>query len=198
MAVARNRLLISRNNRFVNYYTILPIAKKWKRNDLILSTQLAYSNSSDSKDKLNWKCKHTWRESSINTSWCLLGCSIGDFGTMIVGSHFFPAFIAANPMTIMAIATVNGLLTSIALETGILYHRNKKNDMKLQEAFKTAMGMSLISMISMETAMNITDYIIVGTASVTWYSIVPSMIMGFIVPLPYNYWRLKKFGKACH
>jgi len=29
-----------------------------------------------------WLCKHTWKRSRLNTFWCLLGCSIGDFGTI--------------------------------------------------------------------------------------------------------------------
>ena len=36
-----------------------------------------------------WDCKNTWSKSSINTFWCLLGCSIGDFGT----KGFFQFFI---------------------------------------------------------------------------------------------------------
>jgi len=51
----------------------------------------------------------------------------------------------------MALAIINGLLTSIALETLIL-----SRQMGLFMAFKTAIGMSLISMIGMELAMN--DY----------------------------------------
>jgi hypothetical protein len=30
----------------------------------------------------DWSCKHTWKQSAKNTAWCLLGCSIGDFGTI--------------------------------------------------------------------------------------------------------------------
>ncbi|MFN3345037.1 MAG: DUF4396 domain-containing protein [Chloroherpetonaceae bacterium] len=25
-----------------------------------------------------------------------------------------------------------------------------------------------------------------------------ALLAGFLVPLPYNYWKLKKFNKACH
>ena len=157
-----------------------------------------YNNNNNNNNDFDWYCKKTWKEASINTSWCLLGCSIGDFGTMIIGNIFFPTFVVLNPLPIMTIATLNGLATSIMLETFILYQRNKINGMKLSQCLSTALGMSLISMISMETAMNITDYLIVGTANVTIYSVIPSLIAGFIVPLPYNYWRLKKFGKACH
>ena len=33
--------------------------------------------------KLDWKCNHTWKRSAKNTGWCLLGCAIGDFGTIL-------------------------------------------------------------------------------------------------------------------
>ena len=94
---------------------------------------------------------------------------------------------------IMLLAIFNGLLTSIILETIIL-----NRQMPFRLALKTALGMSLISMISMEAAMNLTDYFLTGGAMLTW-SVVPLMLAaGFVTPLPYNYWRLKALGKACH
>ena len=54
---------------------------------------------------------------------------------------------------IMGLAIVNGLLTSIILETIILIRQ-----MNLKQAINTALGMSFISMIGMELAMNITGY----------------------------------------
>ena len=69
--------------------------------------------------------------------------------------------------------------------------------MDLNNALKTATGMSLVSMISMEIAMNITDVILTGGVLVWW--VIPIMLfVGFITPLPYNYYRLKKYGKSCH
>jgi len=141
---------------------------------------------------ISWKCKHTWRRASVNTLWCLLGCSIGDFGTI----YFFQ--VTQNPwsfsvLNIMILAIINGLITSIMLETFIL-----SKQMKLQEAFKTAIGMSLVSMISMEVAMNIVDVLLTGGAMLTWWVMPIMLIAGFITPLPYNYFRLKKYGKACH
>ena len=68
----------------------------------------------------------------------------------------------------------------------------------LSNALKTAAGMSLISMISMEVAMNLTDYILTGGAMLTWWVVPIMLLVGFITPWPYNYWRLKKFGLACH
>jgi hypothetical protein len=139
---------------------------------------------------LDWRCRHTWKRSSINTLWCLLGCSIGDFGTI---AFFQFSNIVWPTLAIMSLAIVMGLLTSILLETFIL-----SRQMALSVALKTAFGMSLISMISMEIAMNLLDVLLTGGAILTW-SVIPFMLLaGFITPLPYNYWRLKTLGKACH
>ena len=139
---------------------------------------------------ISWKCKHTWRRASINTLWCLLVCSIGDFGTI----YFFQITEIAFPVTgIMILAIINGLITSIMLETFIL-----SRQMVLRLAFKTAIGMSMISMISMEIAMNVVDVLITGGAVLVWWVLPIMLLAGFLTPLPYNYYRLKKFGQACH
>ena len=139
----------------------------------------------------NWSCKHTWKRSAKNTAWCLLGCSIGDFGTIL----FFQLTKIPFPVLgIMTLAIINGLITSIILETVILMKQN----FNFNSAFKTAIGMSFISMISMEVVMNLTDYLLTGGAILTWWVIPIMLIVGFLTPWPYNYWRLKKFGIACH
>ena len=139
---------------------------------------------------ISWKCKHTWRRASVNTLWCLLGCSIGDFGTI----YFFQITGIAFPVTgIMILAIINGLITSVMLETFIL-----SRQMVLRLAFKTAIGMSMISMISMEIAMNVVDVLITGGAVLVWWVLPIMLLAGFLTPLPYNYYRLKKFGQACH
>ena len=139
---------------------------------------------------INWHCLPTWRRASYNTMWCLIGCSMGDFGTI---AFFQFTGIGWPVLAIMSLAILNGLLTSILLETIIL-----SRQMMLKLAFKTAIGMSLISMISMEAAMNITDVLLTGGAMLTWWVIPFMLLAGFITPLPYNYWRLKALGKACH
>ncbi|HJP06148.1 MAG: DUF4396 domain-containing protein [Proteobacteria bacterium] len=138
----------------------------------------------------SWKCRHTWRRASKNTMWCLIGCSIGDFGTIL---FFQFTGIGWATLPIMSLAVVNGLLTSIALETVIL-----SRQMTVASAFRTACGMSLISMISMEVAMNIVDVLVTGGAMIVWWAIPLMLIAGFLTPLPYNYWRLKALNKACH
>ena len=139
---------------------------------------------------INWQCMHTWRRASYNTLWCLVGCSIGDMGTI---AYFQFTGIPWPVWGIMTLAIFNGLMTSIMLETIILMRQ-----MALKLAFKTAIGMSLISMIGMEAAMNITDVALTGGAILTWWVIPFMLFAGFITPLPYNYWRLKALGKACH
>ena len=139
----------------------------------------------------NWSCKDTWKLSAKNTLWCLLGCSIGDFGTIF---FFQITKIPFAVIGIMILAIINGLITSIILETIILL----KQKFKFSEALKTALGMSFISMISMEIAMNLVDYVLVGDARLTWWVIPFMLLAGFLTPWPYNYWRLKKFNEACH
>ena len=143
------------------------------------------------KTNFNWSCKNTWNRSAKNTAWCLLGCAIGDFGTIL----FFQLTKIPFPVFgIMTLAVINGLITSIILETIVLMKQN----FYFSKAFKTAMGMSFISMISMEIAMNLTDYALTGGAILTWWVVPIMLAVGFVTPWPYNYWRLKKHNQACH
>ena len=140
--------------------------------------------------RFHWKCKHTWRKSAKNTAWCLLGCSIGDFGTIL---YFQLTGIPWPTLYIMILAIINGIITSIILETVVL-----SRQMIISKAFKTAIGMSLISMVSMEIAMNAVDWIIMGGAKLVWWVIPIMLVAGFLTPWPYNYYRLKKYNIACH
>ena len=142
-------------------------------------------------ENFNWTCVHTWKISAKNTLWCLLGCSIGDFGTIL---YFQLTKISFPILGIMLLAIINGLITSVLLETIILVRQN----FKFFNAIKTALGMSFISMISMEVAMNLVDYILVGDAKLIWWAIPFMLLAGFLTPWPYNYWKLKKFKQACH
>ena len=121
---------------------------------------------------------------------CEDGCSIGDFGTIL---FFQMTAIAWSTLSIMVLAMVNGILTSIALETVALLKQ-----MSLGSAFKTACGMSLVSMLAMEVAMNAVDVGVTGGATLTFWVIPLMLLVGFLTPLPYNYWRLKALGIACH
>ena len=145
----------------------------------------------ENSTNFHWSCLRTWKRSAVNTAWCLLGCSIGDFGTIL----FFQLTQIPFPIfSIMALAIINGLITSIMLETLILIKQN----FNFKEAIKIALGMSFISMISMEISMNLVDYFLVGDAKLTWWIVPLMLVAGFLTPWPYNYWRLKKFNQSCH
>ena len=139
---------------------------------------------------INLQCSKTLKKACYNTSWCLLGCAIGDMGTIL---YFQVTGIDWPVIWIMSLAILNGLLTYIMLETIILCRQ-----MQPALAFKTAIGMSLVSMVAMELAMNVTDVFLTGGAMLTWWVVPIMLVAGFITPLPYNYWRLKALGKACH
>ena len=148
--------------------------------------------SEPAQTEFNWRDGPVWKQAAHNTKWCLIGCSIGDFGTIFLFQ------ITENPwawsvMSIMLLAMFNGIMTSIALETFILM-----GQMPLKEAFRVAIGMSLISMISMEASMNAVDVLLTGGAKLTIWVMPIMLIAGFLTPWPYNYWRLKKYGQACH
>jgi len=147
-------------------------------------------NNPKPKSLFHWTCKHTWRKSAKNTAWCLLGCSIGDFGTIL---YFQFTEIPWTTLSIMILAVINGIITSIILETVVL-----SRQISLRKAFKTAVGMSLISMVSMEIAMNTVDWILIGEAKLVWWVVPIMLIIGFLTPWPYNYYRLKKYDISCH
>ena len=146
----------------------------------------------------NWSDGDVWRKSANNTKWCLIGCSIGEFATLgyyqwaqwplevAVGTTFF-WFLVVLPL-------INGLATSVALETVLLM----RGQMDFSSALSTAFGMSFISMLGMEIAMELTDWFLTGGIGMTWWVIPPMLFVGFLTPWPYNYWRLKKYGQACH
>ena len=124
-----------------------------------------------SNTNFDWKCINTWKQSANNTLWCLIGCSIGDFGTIL---YFQVNNMGLSTLIIMILAIINGILTSIALESTILF-----NQMGFVKAFKTAMGMSIISMLSMEIVMNILDVIVTGGAYINVYIIPFILLAGF-------------------
>ncbi len=140
--------------------------------------------------RFHWKCRHTWKRSAKNTLWCLLGCSIGDFGTIL---YFQINTINWPTLSIMILAIINGLITSIILETIIL-----SRQMTIKIAFQTALTMSFISMLAMEIAMNSVDWLILGEAKLVWWIVPIMLLVGFLTPWPYNYYRLKKYNIACH
>ena len=136
-------------------------------------------------------CGRTWRQASRNTLWCVAGCSFGEFGTL--GAYQMLSIDPMGSFPLMALPIFNGLATSIGLETFILARQYP-----VSIAFKTALRMSFVSMLAMEAAMEAADYALTGGMTLQMWAIPWMMLSGFLVPLPYNYWRLKKLGRSCH
>ncbi len=144
-----------------------------------------------------WEDGSVWRRAGFNTLNCLVGCSIGDFGTILYVQAYHPTI---SMVTQMVLATVAGLITSVMLETLLL---KRREGFSLGQAFRTALSMSFLSMIAMELAMNATDFMITGGKAafgnpMYWLALLAALVAGFLVPLPYNYYKLKKYNKACH
>ena len=138
-----------------------------------------------------------WKIAARNTRNCLIGCMIGDVGMII----YLQAFHRGLSMWwVMGLAMMAGLVTSVLFEASIL---KWKEGFVWKSAFGTAFSMSFLSMLGMELAANATDVMLTGgrvPLSDPWYwkALGISIAAGFLVPLPYNYWRFKKHGKACH
>ena len=135
------------------------------------------------------------KRSAKNTFGCLLGCAIGDLGAIYCFQKYYAPDSIPNDLwnLVWGVAMASGIATSIILETLILWRQ-----LGPAEAFRTAIGMSLISMILMEAAMNLADYGMMGEPAITIEVLPFTLGAGFLAAWPYNYWRLKKHGKCCH
>lgn len=94
-----------------------------------------------------------------------------------------------------------GTSTSVVLETAML--NLGKDRLPLVAAARTACGMSMVSMLAMEFTENavtlgLADPSMGLADSRFWIVTALSMTAGFLAPLPYNYFRLKFWKKACH
>ncbi len=159
---------------------------------------IGYSVDGQSEE-FHWSDRSVWRRAANNTKWCLVGCAIGEFGTLAYYSYSgITADLELYSRTwyfFAILPLINGLATSVMLETFLLI----RGQMDFRSALSTALGMSFISMLMMEISMEFTDLLFTKGELGLNYAAVPLMlIVGFLTPWPYNYWRLKKYGMACH
>lgn len=167
-----------------------------KEAGFLVLEEIQASNSAFKKDSF-WKDTHTWQRAGLNTLNCLIGCSIGDFAMIIFLQANYPEVSMALQMIL---AVVAGLATSVAFESILL---KIKEGFSWKQAIQTAFSMSFLSMLAMEIVMNSTDFMLTGGKAafqnpMYWFALLLAMVAGFLAPLPYNYYKLKKFGKACH
>jgi hypothetical protein len=144
-----------------------------------------------------WRDRAAWAKASRNTLNCLIGCSIGDFAVIIYMQAYHPH---APMLLTMGLAMAAGLATSIIFESAMLRF---KEGFAWRNAVTMAFSMSFLSMLGMEFAANLTDYLLTGGKVAMhqpfyWTALGISLVAGFLAPLPYNYWKFKKHGQACH
>ncbi|KAN0096002.1 protein of unknown function (DUF4396) domain containing protein [Hyaloscypha variabilis] len=145
-----------------------------------------------------WSSRPLWKRAGVNTLRCLVGCTLGDFSMMWFLQSQHPGL---GLYTIMGFSMASGIASSMSLETLLL--RYGLDRLHWRAAVTTAAGMSLVSMLSMEAVENIVDYHLMGgivnfTDPKFWAAAAVSSFAGFLAPLPYNYIRLRKYGRACH
>ena len=158
-------------------------------------------------DLLFWSSRDVWLRAAKNTTRCLIGCSAGDLSSLYLLQVYAPEI--GLPATVAA-SCAAGIATSMALETVVL---RATEAMPWATAWRTAAGMSLISMVTMELAENAVElYLTVGlsttgggaaaTACLSgpafWRAVPPAMLAGWLTPLPYNFYMLRRYGKGCH
>ncbi|KAJ3164725.1 hypothetical protein HDU88_005161 [Geranomyces variabilis] len=141
--------------------------------------------------------RDVWRRASSNTLRCLVGCTAGDFSAMFYLQSHYPAL---PPSVTMAISMAAGITTSVVLETAVM---RLYEGMALGKSFNTALGMSMISMLVMEAAENVVDWHLTGGVVAFadpwfWAAGATAMGAGYLAALPWNYYRLKRFGNSCH
>ncbi|OXG38218.1 hypothetical protein J008_05217 [Cryptococcus neoformans] len=107
--------------------------------------------------------------------------AIGDLSSMWYLMSFHPQMDMAISM---ALSMTAGISTSIMLETALLHLG--KDRMPLTAAARTAFTLGL------------SDNSMTLASKEFWLMTCVSMMAGYLVPLPYNYIRLKLWGKACH
>ncbi|KAJ8662467.1 hypothetical protein O0I10_001426 [Lichtheimia ornata] len=144
-----------------------------------------------------WKDSVSWQRTRVNTFRCLIGCTTGDFSTMWYLQANHPTM---SPVWMTAAAMAAGITSSLALETVLL---RRTLGLSYSDSFKTAMGMSFASMLAMELAENAVDWHLMGGRVAFddpqfWLAAAASAGAGYLVPLPFNYWRLRALGKSCH
>lgn len=144
-----------------------------------------------------WSDARVWKRAAFNTLNCLIGCSLGDFAMILYLQAYHPNVTMTMQMILAVLA---GLATSVLFETTLLRFREK---FAWYAALRTAFSMSFISMVAMEVVMNATDFMITGGKAafgnpMYWTALAVAMVAGFMAPLPYNYYKLKKYNKACH
>ena len=91
----------------------------------------------------DWRDRAVWVRAGKNTNWCLFGCSLGEFATLaafdLAGVDAASGVGLEYYYPLLLLPLLNGLATSVALETVLLQRRS---GLAFKPALETALGMS--------------------------------------------------------
>jgi len=126
---------------------------------------------------------------------CVLGCGIGDTVGLIIGTIFSWSIIST-----MILAIILGFIGGYSLTIIPLL----RYGMKLMKASKITVVGETASIVTMETAENLTAFLIPGVLTagfldfLFWLGLAISVIAGFIAAYPVNYFMIKRGFRETH
>lgn len=146
---------------------------------------------------MDWSNRQAWKNSSISTAICLVGCSIGTMGITFYLINF-------NWFFVFLISLLVGFLSCLAFIIVWLMLFQKMNFIT---AVKSSFKMSLVSIIIMMLTENIIIHFVAPllfshqmhfNSAHSFSTMVIAMLFGFLFVLPYNYYYIQKTGAICH
>ncbi len=171
-----------------------------------------------------WLDPPTWRQSAINTIHCLLGCSIGDLSALFIFANYFPH---VPMLVVMPIAMTSGIASSTLLETLRLKYAlpslgwrgavrtalnmsflsmltmeaaENATNVFLARCMGDAAGMTQVQVASAADTMSSVSSMLMMDTQHPYFlvSLALSTLAGFLAPLPYNYYVVRRYNKRCH
>lgn len=123
---------------------------------------------------------------------CLLGCSIGEVGGLIIGT-----LAGLNNGVTIAISIILAFISGYALSTRALL----RHGLPFQQAFKIVLAADTLSILVMELTDNAVMTLVPGAMNaglnnlLFWVTMPISLAVAFAVAVPVNYYLLKR-GKG--
>ena len=123
------------------------------------------------------------KEAVKHTLHCLTGCSIGE----VLGSA-----IGAQAHWPNAWQTVLAVILAFTFGYALTFRGARKMGQNPKDAFRTALSVDTISIISMEIIDNVLEYLIPGAMNAVvaswlfWWSLALSLAVAFVVTVPVN------------
>lgn len=120
------------------------------------------------------------RQAITHTRHCLTGCGIGEVLGMVIGQNL------SN-----GIQTALAVILAFIIGYGLTF-RGAISHMSAKDAFKLALAIDTISIISMEIIDNISEWLIPGAINARlhnllfWWSLALSLAIAFVLTVPVN------------